>query len=39
LQSAQILDLEHQRVFESAAQMRRLRALTGGRTDPDRPGF
>lgn len=39
LQSAQILDLEHQRVFESAAQVRRLRALAGGRTDPDRPGF
>lgn len=39
LQSAEILDLEHQRVFESAAQVRRLRALAGAQTDPDRPGF
>jgi hypothetical protein len=39
LQSAEILDLEHQRVFESVAQVRRLRALAGGRTDADRPGF
>jgi enoyl-CoA hydratase/carnithine racemase len=39
LQSAEVLDLEHQRVFESAAQVRRLRALAGGQADSDRPGF
>jgi enoyl-CoA hydratase/carnithine racemase len=35
LQSAEDLDLEQQRALESAAQVRRLRALAGGRTDGD----
>lgn len=39
LQSAENLDLEQQRVLESAAQVRRLRALAGGQTDYDQPRF
>ena len=39
LQSAENLDLEHQRVLESAAQVRRLRALAGGQTDSDAQRF
>jgi len=39
LQSAQDLDLEQQRALESAAQVRRLRALAGGQTDSDQPRF
>jgi enoyl-CoA hydratase/carnithine racemase len=39
LQSAEVFDLEHQRVLESAAQVRRLRALAGGQTDSGRPPF
>jgi enoyl-CoA hydratase/carnithine racemase len=37
LQSAEVFDLEQQRVLESAAQVRRLRALAGGQTDAGRP--
>jgi enoyl-CoA hydratase/carnithine racemase len=39
LQSAEDLTLEQQRRLESAAQMRRLRALAGGQTDAGRPRF
>jgi enoyl-CoA hydratase/carnithine racemase len=39
LQSAENLDLEQQRVLESAAQVRRLRALAGGQTDSDQRRF
>jgi enoyl-CoA hydratase/carnithine racemase len=39
LQSAEVFDLEQQRVLESAAQVRRLRALAGGQTDSDAQRF
>jgi len=39
LQSAEIFDLEQQRVLESAAQVRRLRALVSGQTDSDARRF
>jgi enoyl-CoA hydratase/carnithine racemase len=39
LQSAENLDLEHQRVLESAAQVRRLRAMASGQTDSDAQRF
>ena len=39
LQSAEVFDLEHQRVLESAAQVRRLRALASGQTDSDAQRF
>ena len=39
LQSAEVFDLEHQRVLESAAQVRRLRALASGQTESDGQRF
>ena len=39
LQSAEVLDLEQQRVFESAAQVRRLRAMSAGQTGSGQPRF
>jgi enoyl-CoA hydratase/carnithine racemase len=39
LQSAEVLDLEQQRVFESAAQVRRLRAMSAGQTGSGEPRF
>jgi enoyl-CoA hydratase/carnithine racemase len=39
LQSAQDLELEQQRTLESAAQVRRLRALVGAQTDSGQPRF
>ena len=39
LQSAENLDLEQQRTLESAAQVRRLRALAGGQTGSGQPRF
>jgi enoyl-CoA hydratase/carnithine racemase len=39
LQSAEVFDLEQQRVLESAAQVRRLRALASGQTDSDAQRF
>ena len=39
LQSAEDLDLEQQRTLESAAQIRRLRALAAGQTDAGQPRF
>lgn len=39
LQSAENIDLEQQRRLESAAQVRRLRALAGGRSDSGGPRF
>lgn len=39
LQSAEDLNLEQQRALESAAQVRRLRALAGRQSDSDQPGF
>ncbi|WP_029112022.1 enoyl-CoA hydratase/isomerase family protein [Mycobacterium sp. URHB0044] len=39
LQSAENLDLEQQRTLESAAQVRRLRALAAGQADSDKPRF
>ena len=39
LQSAENLDLEQQRSLESAAQVRRLRALAAGRSDSGQPQF
>jgi enoyl-CoA hydratase/carnithine racemase len=39
LQSAEVLDLEQQRALESAAQVRRLRALAGGQSDSGQPRF
>jgi enoyl-CoA hydratase/carnithine racemase len=39
LQSAEMFDLEQQRVLESAAQVRRLRALAGSQSDSDGQRF
>jgi enoyl-CoA hydratase/carnithine racemase len=39
LQSAEQLELEQQRALESAAQVRRLRALAADQSDSDQPGF
>jgi enoyl-CoA hydratase/carnithine racemase len=39
LQSAEDLDLEQQRALESAAQIRRLRALAAGQSDSNQPRF
>jgi enoyl-CoA hydratase/carnithine racemase len=39
LQSAEVFDLEHQRVLESAAQVRRLHAVISGQTDADGQRF